>query len=158
MEVAVRFAAADDASAIADLCLEVAREVVEREPTVRQAPDRRSVEARYDARVGEPDRAVFVAFVDGSMVGFADAALVRSIDEASYHAPGLDVYVEDLIVTSALRRQGIARSLLLAVEEWAIDAGARMVTLDTHVSNRAARSLYGATGYREVGIILAKEL
>jgi ribosomal protein S18 acetylase RimI-like enzyme len=158
VEPAVRFAAADDVSAIADLCLEVASEVVEREPTIRHIPDRRSVEARYDARVGEPDRDVFVAVVDGLMVGFADAQLVRSTDEASYHAPGLDVYVEELIVTSALRRQGIARSLMLAVEGWATEAGARMVTLDTHVSNRAARSLYGAIGYREVGTILAKEL
>jgi ribosomal protein S18 acetylase RimI-like enzyme len=158
VEAAVRLAAADDASAIADLCIEVAREVVEREPTIRRVPDRRSVEARYEARVAQPERVVFVAVVDGSIVGFADAQLVRNTDEASYHRLGLDVYVEELIVTSALRRQGIARSLMAAIEARATEAGARMVTLDTHVSNRAARGLYRAMGYREMGLILAKDV
>jgi ribosomal protein S18 acetylase RimI-like enzyme len=33
-----------------------------------------------------------------------------------------------------------------------------MMTLDTHVTNEAARGLYRSLGYREMGVILAKDL
>ena len=45
-----------------------------------------------------------------------------------------------------------------AVEAWAKDAGARIVTLDTHVTNQGARRMYSALGYREIGVVMAKDL
>jgi ribosomal protein S18 acetylase RimI-like enzyme len=63
-----------------------------------------------------------------------------------------------LTVTSASQRRGIGMSLMRAVEAWAKDVGARLVTLDTHVSNEGARRLYSALGYREIGVVFAKEL
>jgi GNAT superfamily N-acetyltransferase len=158
MDVVVRPAGVDDAPAISALYVEIADEVVERESRVRHVPDQEGVRARYEARVQEPDRAVFVAVVDGSVVGFADVALIRTVDEATYHTPGIDVYVEELIVTASTRRVGIGRSLMGFVEAWAKQAGARMATLDTHVSNGGARDFYAAIGYRDIGVILAKNL
>jgi ribosomal protein S18 acetylase RimI-like enzyme len=158
MTVHIRPASGDDVRSITELYLEVADEVVQREPTVRHTPDRTGVQRRYEARVGDSERAVLVAVADASIVGFVDAVLLRTFDEGMYHAPGVDVYVEELIVSRASQRRGVGRSLMTAVERWAIEAGARMVTLDTHVSNRAGRGLYGAMGYRDIGVILAKNL
>jgi ribosomal protein S18 acetylase RimI-like enzyme len=70
----------------------------------------------------------------------------------------VDAYVEELSVTSAHRRRGVASTLMRALEAWAKDAGARAVLLDTHVTNTDARALYGALGYREIGVILLKEI
>jgi ribosomal protein S18 acetylase RimI-like enzyme len=53
---------------------------------------------------------------------------------------------------------GVASDLMRTLEAWAKDAGARAVLLDTHLTNADARSLYGALGYREVGVILLKEI
>jgi ribosomal protein S18 acetylase RimI-like enzyme len=41
---------------------------------------------------------------------------------------------------------------------WAREPGARILTLDTHVTNAPGRALYDAIGYREVGVIYLKEL
>jgi ribosomal protein S18 acetylase RimI-like enzyme len=158
MESHVRRAAIDDAAAIADLYTEVADEVVKREPTVRHAPDRGAVQRRYEARLQESDRGFFVAVVDSAVIGFVDAGLSPNTDDATYLAPGLDVYVEELVVTESLRNLGIGKSLMAAVEGWANEAGARMVTLGTHVTNSAARGFYASIGYREIGVMLAKNL
>jgi ribosomal protein S18 acetylase RimI-like enzyme len=154
----VRLAERSDAPAIAALYLEAAGDVVNREPTFRHVPDRSAVERRYAARAKEAEQTLLVAVVDQAVVGFADAVLNRHEDRGSYDAPGVDVYVEELIVTAHHRRRGIGTKLMDAVEAWAEARGARLVTLDTHVTNDAARALYGEMGYRDVGVILVKEL
>jgi GNAT superfamily N-acetyltransferase len=158
MQAIVRRAERADVSAIAELYLDVADEVVGREPTFRQMPDRAVVVRRYAARVEETERTVLVAVVDQAVVGFADAVLNRHEDRGTYHAPGIDAYVEELIVMAHHRRRGIGTELMVSVEAWAEASGARLVTLDTHAANDAARALYGEMGYRDVGVILVKEL
>jgi ribosomal protein S18 acetylase RimI-like enzyme len=158
VEPVVRSARAQDVPAIAGLYLEVAEEVVGREPSFRHVPDAASVESRYLSRIEEADRAVLVALADGAVVGFVDAALQRHEDQGTHHAPGLDAYVEELVVTARHRRRGVATALIRAVEARAREAGARMVWLDTHLRNEGARALYGTIGYREVGVILLREL
>ena len=157
MQPDVRRAFESDIPAIATLYLAVAAEVVGRESTFRSVPDRAAVERRYAARVDDPERAVLVAVQDDAVVGFADAVLNRHDDRSTYHAPGLDACVEELIVTAHHRRGGIGTKLMVAVEAWAEASGARLVTLDTHVTNHAARALYGKMGYRDVGVVLVKE-
>jgi GNAT superfamily N-acetyltransferase len=138
--------------------MEVADDVVAREPTFRRVPERSAVEARYRSRIGEVERRVFVAVVREEVVGFADAVLVRHTDVGMYQSPGLDVYVEELVVTSSSRHLGVGTSLMAAAEAWATQVGARMLTLDTHVSNEAARRLYGSLGYRTIGMMLVKDI
>ena len=158
MDAFVRRAALADVRAITRLYLDVASEVVDREPVFRHVPDPRLVERRYEDRVQDSDRAVLVAVVNEVCVGFVDTAFVRNTDAGTYHAPGLDAHVEELIVAADARRTGIGTSLMRAVEAWAKEAGARLMTLDTHLSNEAARRLYSALGYREIGVVIAREL
>lgn len=157
-EPVVRAAEPEDVPAIVRLYLEIAEDVVEREPSFRRVPDAREVEQRYRSRIEEPDRAVQVAIADAAVVGYIDAVLQQHDDEGTYRRPGLDVYVEELVVTARRRRRGTGTALVRAVEAWARDAGAGMVWLDTHIANEAARALYTAIGYRDVGIIHLREL
>ncbi len=154
----VRSAEPGDITAITRLYLEVAEEVVARAPSSRHVPDAGKVEARYRARIAEVDRAVLVAMSDDSVVGFVDASLQPHEDAGTYHRPGIDVWVEELIVTAPQRRRGVATALMQAIEAWGRDAQGRTIWLDTHLTNEAARALYGAIGYREVGVELMKEL
>jgi ribosomal protein S18 acetylase RimI-like enzyme len=68
------------------------------------------------------------------------------------------VYVDELIVISSARRRGTGTSLMRAVEAWAVDVGAHVVKLDTRASNQEALGLYIALGYRQMGVIFAKDL
>jgi GNAT superfamily N-acetyltransferase len=154
----VRAAQPDDVTTIAQLYLEVAAELVAREPSFRHIPDADEVEHRYQSRIAEVDRAVLVAVNGATVVGFADASLQRHEGGGTYHRPGIDVYVEELIVTASQRRRGMATALMQAIETWGRNAQARMIWLDTHLANEGSRALYGAIGYREVGVELMKEL
>ena len=156
-ELAVRRATQSEAPAIAALYMEVAEQVVTREAALRHVPTGAEVERRYRSRVEDLGRCLLVALMDGEVIGFGDAALQRHDDLGTYDKPGVSAYVEELIVTVAYRRRGVASALMRAVEEWAKSAGARAIVLDTHVANEQARSLYRALGYREMGVILLKE-
>jgi ribosomal protein S18 acetylase RimI-like enzyme len=157
-ELPIRRATQSEVPSIASLYLEVAEEVVAREPALRRVPTSTEVERRYGSRIADPGRCVFVAVMDGSVIGFADAGLQHHEDRGTYDRPGIYAYAEEVIVTSAYRRRGAASALMRALERWATNAGARAILLDTHVTNAQARSLYQALGYREMGVILLKEM
>jgi ribosomal-protein-alanine N-acetyltransferase len=57
-----------------------------------------------------------------------------------------------LVVALEARRAGLGRRLLSALEDWARDGGATASFLEVAVGNVAARALYGAAGYEQVGV------
>ena len=60
-----------------------------------------------------------------------------------------EAYVERLVVSPAFRRQGMARRLLAAAENFARDAGKQTVGLHVSGNNLSALRLYEAEGYVE---------
>ena len=59
--------------------------------------------------------------------------------------------VSKLLVHPDYRRQGIARALMMALEENASQRGRRLLTLDTATDD--AEALYRSLGYRRSGVI-----
>ena len=57
----------------------------------------------------------------------------------------------NLAVLPEFRRQGIAEALLGSLHRLLVAQGVRQVSLEVRASNEAARSLYGALGYQQVG-------
>jgi GNAT superfamily N-acetyltransferase len=57
--------------------------------------------------------------------------------------------LNDLFVLPAMRRQGVAASLLDAAAAFARDDGAAGIQLETGLDNAAARAAYSAAGWRE---------
>ncbi len=60
--------------------------------------------------------------------------------------------VRKLLVHPDFRRRGIARTLMLALEELARRKGRTLLTLDTRTGDKA-EPLYSSLGYRTVGVI-----
>jgi ribosomal-protein-alanine N-acetyltransferase len=58
-----------------------------------------------------------------------------------------------LAVDPAHRRRGIARALVRWLEETALTAGTFIIGLELRAGNEAARALYRALGYHELGQI-----
>ncbi|MDR3313903.1 MAG: ribosomal protein S18-alanine N-acetyltransferase [Oscillospiraceae bacterium] len=62
-----------------------------------------------------------------------------------------EAFIDDVAVCPEHQRRGIGNALLAHAETEAILRGAGKIHLEVRESNRAARALYAARGYREVG-------
>lgn len=109
------------------------------------------------------DSVWLVADLDGEAVGDAKALLHDPMSNAGIQ-PQLDVgrrraYLGWLAVQSAHRSHGIGGRLLTAIEAWALERGAELITTDTNLrSNLGAVEFYERNGYVRQAVILRKEL
>jgi len=67
-----------------------------------------------------------------------------------YSSTSSEAYIERLVVSPGFRRQGMARRLLMAAEDFARDAGKTTVGLHVSGNNLPALRLYENEGYEEV--------
>ncbi|HWD37225.1 MAG TPA: GNAT family N-acetyltransferase [Fimbriimonas sp.] len=88
----------------------------------------------------------YVARVDGQIVG--TALLCLAMPPNQKHRAS----VAKMLVHPRARRQGIARALMVRVEQVAKEEGKTLLTLDTH-SGSAAERLYESLGFVVMGVI-----
>lgn len=69
----------------------------------------------------------------------------------SYQVVAGEAHIHNLAVAPEARRRGLGRRLLAQALEVVARKGARVVHLEVRDGNAAARALYGAMGFREVG-------
>jgi putative acetyltransferase len=93
-----------------------------------------------------------LAWIDDRPVGFVGLALPGKGDPDEMEARG-NALVRFLFVEEAFRRRGIARALMLELEEHALAAGVPGVVLDTGTGEDfvPARALYRSLGYIDRG-------
>ena len=96
--------------------------------------------ARRDM-IGAPRLTCLVAEVDGRAMAYA---LYNMVYETSYAAHG--VYLSDLYVAEALRRQGAARALLAEIAARSTAEGARFLWWIQVEGNKDAAAFYDALG------------
>ena len=68
------------------------------------------------------------------------------------------LFIYDLEIHQAFRRQGMGLQALNAVESWAIERGIRRLELNVFADNAAARKLYETSGMAVREITLSKDL
>ena len=133
---------------------------------------------RHEAATGEASRALFAEYMDlvadrlgGAFVptaeifateddfGGAGAAWLVGYDgDVAVACGGLRrlaagvAEIKRMFVTASARRRGHARALLAELERLAAQDGCQRVRLYTTEVLREARALYGASGYRPVGV------
>lgn len=95
-------------------------------------------------RLSNNQSVIFAAqSVTGELLGFTQ--LYRSF--CSVEMTEL-IYLYDLFVTPAARRQGVARSLMQAAREYASSRGAGRLQLETAITNLAGQALYEQLGWQ----------
>ena len=90
------------------------------------------------------DRLWSAKSTDGQSVGWL---WVKPLDGTGVPS----VFLEQITVASRCRRRGYGREMLRVLEELLAADGVAELRLNVFLANEAARGLYGATGYEEVG-------
>jgi ribosomal protein S18 acetylase RimI-like enzyme len=93
-------------------------------------------------RFQNQDSTVFIASECDRMVGFIQ--LYPSFSSVSMKRVWI---LNDLFVDESYRKQGIAKLLMSAAEQFARETGAVRLALSTQISNVAAQALYESLGY-----------
>ena len=95
----------------------------------------------YAAYIGQADKAVFMAYVDGQVAG--QIRLCRWWNRFGY--------VEDIVVDRAFRRRGVGRALIERAKQWARDRRLPGLMLETQDNNVGACRLYARCGFELAG-------
>jgi GNAT superfamily N-acetyltransferase len=107
-----------------------------------QASDLPGARAFLADRFKRGESVIFLAVVDGAIVGFTQ--LYASFSSVSMKRLWV---LNDLFVTPDARKSGAGRALLERAERWAAETGAKGLTLSTQVTNLGAQRLYEACGW-----------
>jgi ribosomal protein S18 acetylase RimI-like enzyme len=112
-----------------------------------RAPPRHIMESFWRGVLLVPERRVFVARLDGTICGSAQLMRPPRNNEAQAFAAQM---MSNFIAPWA-RGHGLARLLVLAVEEAAREAGFAILNLDIRDTQTAAIQLYESLGYERWG-------
>lgn len=99
---------------------------------------------------------VFVAIVEGAIVGYVSGTANDSEDDLENITPGY--YVGDLVVSQEYRSKGIGSQLLAAVYAYAKENGFCTVELGVLARNTAAQQFYRKEGFEDYEVVLRKRL
>lgn len=111
-------------------------------------PPRRVLEAYWRGVLLVPERELYLARLDGNVVGTAQLLKPPPNNEAGSHVATLSTF----FIAPWARGHGLARGLLNAVEESARAQRFDMLDLDVRASQEAAISLYESAGFRRWGV------
>ena len=94
--------------------------------------------------LGSDDFIALVALKDGRVVGGIAAYVLRKFEQARS-----EIYIYDLAVDAAHRRQGVATALIEALKPIARDCGAYVIFVQADQGDEPPIALYGKLGTRE---------
>ncbi|NQT26618.1 GNAT family N-acetyltransferase [candidate division KSB1 bacterium] len=141
--VQIRFATTEDIP----ILIQLLSELIRLETDFDANPDQ--MERGFQLLLSDPDvRRVFIAEVDGKAAGMCTGQLFPSSAEG-----GLVLLVEDFIVKESMRSHGIGRQLILAVEHWGVNKGAKRFQLLTDRGNVTVLEFYGRQGWTESNLM-----
>lgn len=104
--------------------------------------------ARLAAYLAEPNHLMVVAVADGEVVGQARGVVHRHPDQPT------ELYIDNLGVTPALQRRGIATRLLDELCDWGRDLGCEESWVATEPDNEPACATYARRGAEAVSIVM----
>lgn len=113
------------------------------------AVEQPAFERSFEALLTHPEAFLAVADADGAVAGY-----VLGFDHLTFFANGRVAWVEEIMVSEPLRRQGAGRKLMEAFEVWAAEREVKQIALAT----RRAADFYAALGYEESAAYFRKRL
>ena len=105
-----------------------------------------------------PEAAFFLLEEAGEAKGFAQCQLRHDYVEGTESTPV--GYLEGIFVEECSRRRGLARELMSACEDWALQQGCREFASDCELTNSRSLDFHLALGFEEANriICLTKKL
>jgi GNAT superfamily N-acetyltransferase len=131
MDAKVRAATPDDAKAIALLSRELG-----------YPADARSTRERLERILGRDDQRMVVAVAPGGGVCGWMQAQCNVVMES-----GLRVEIVGLVVSEAMRRRGVGRSLVAQAETWAAEMSAEAIVVRSNTKRVESHAFYPSLGY-----------
>lgn len=110
-------------------------------------PPRRVLENYWRGVMLVPERELYIARLDGNIVGSAQLLKPPPNNEAGGHVATLTTF----FIAPWARGHGLARGLLQSVEDSARVQGFRMLDLDVRATQTAAIALYESAGFKRWG-------
>ncbi len=111
-------------------------------------PGRPALESYWRGVLLVPERELFVARLDETIVGTAQLVKPSRSNEAA----AFNTVLTTFFVTPWARGHGLARRLLAEVETWARAHGFKQISLDVRATQEAAIALYESAGYVRWGV------
>ncbi len=111
------------------------------------------VPRRVAAIERDPDAAIWIAELEGRVVGFATALMIAAI-----HMDGPVAQLTSLVVDEGVRGRGVGAQLVTEAERWARERGAVRISLTSALHRVPAHAFYEHLGYAKTGVRLAKDL
>lgn len=151
----VRRAHSDDQAAVGDLWMQLLEEQSALDDRFGVSEDARD---RWDhdfpTWLDDETYRVFVAEDDGEIVGFAT---VHRWGPPPIYEESSEVYLDELYVRPATRREGFGTQLVAAVQDWTDRIGARRIRLNVLAANEDARAFWAAQDARPLTMTLTME-
>ena len=102
----------------------------------------------------KPDTEVFIAFDDtGERLGFLHMTM-----QTDYYTNEKHAHITDIVVIKSAEGKGVGKLLMEQADAWALQKGARWITLNVFDNNKHAQSHYEKAGYKKEWIKYLKEL
>lgn len=96
--------------------------------------------------------AYFLAYDENETIGFAQINLRHDYVEGTKSTPV--GYLEGIFVVESHRQQGVAKQLLVACENWAIEQGCEELASDCELSNEESLNFHRCVGFEEANRII----
>ena len=110
------------------------------------------LQEEFEPLLEDANAAVFLAFSDSIPVGFAQCQLRNDYVEGTSSSPV--GYLEGIFVLPAYQKQGIARALLAACENWARMCDCTEFASDCELSNADSLLFHLNVGFEEANRII----
>lgn len=137
----IRCADVNDAAAVAELAILMWDSHMADELTEEFSQLLRSDNAR-----------IFLKYVDGQPIGFAQCQLRRDYVEGTETSPV--GYLEGIFIKEQYRHHGYAKELLTACEAWVLSKGCREFASDCELDNVGSLQFHLSMGFTEANRII----
>ena len=102
--------------------------------------------------IGSSEAVVFLGTVDGNAIGFAQCQLRHDYVEGTETSPV--GYLEGIFVEEEYRKQGFAKRLLEAWENWAKEQGCTEFASDCELDNTGSLKFHLSLGFEEANRVI----
>ncbi len=102
--------------------------------------------------IGSSEAVVFLGTVDGNAIGFAQCQLRHDYVEGTETSPV--GYLEGVFVEEKYRKQGYAKQLLAACENWAKEQGCTEFASDCELDNTESMKFHLSLGFEEANRVI----